>query len=119
MAAYSFICPACGHTTEVRAPMSEGPPVEVACPAHDNRDGFIAMKRDYQADRPGLGNITELRTARENGDTSSLFLPTNKDFASKSDPDGTTGMREWRDNHAPRSSNKRPAWPGQVERKVY
>lgn len=117
MAAYSYLCPACGTTQEVRRPMAEGPPVEVLCYEHGDR--LVSMKRDYQADRPGLGNITELRTARENGDTSSLFLPTNKDFASKSDPDGTTGMREWRDNHAPRSSNKRPAWPGQVERKVY
>jgi hypothetical protein len=119
MAAYSYICPACGETLTVRAPISEGPPEEVACPAHDNRDTYIAMKRDYQADNVGLGNVSELRKTREGEGSEHLFLPSNKDFESPKDPDGTTGMRKWRENHAPRPSNKRPAWPGSVERKVY
>lgn len=114
MAAYSYICVVCGHTMVVRAPMSEGPPEEVFCPAHDNRDTFYAMKRDYAADGVGLGNVTELRQSRESGGTAAMrdqFLPTAKELAHEGDPDGSKGINDWNERFSPRSDNKRPARP--------
>lgn len=32
-----------------------------------------------------------------------LFLPTTEDFKSPEDPDGTKGLRKWREEHAPKN----------------
>lgn len=123
MALYTYLCPACGESTEVLRPMAVGPPDEVLCVMHEGGEK-VAMARDYQADSPRLGNVSELRNAREAGglaNQAKLFLPDNDEFAGPGDPDGTKGMREWRETHRPKteSGNKKPFWPGTVERKVY
>jgi hypothetical protein len=82
----------------------------------------VETLRDYQAENAGLGNLQDLKHDREMGSSNNaanLFLPENKDFAGPSDPEGKTGMRAWRERHRPRSSNKKPFWPGDVQKKVF
>lgn len=80
-----------------------------------------ALQRDYRAESVGVA-VTALRNEREHGGregVKNLFLPTNRDFAGPGDPDGSAGMREWRDTHQPKAGNKNPDWPGSVEKKVW
>jgi hypothetical protein len=81
---------------------------------------MLEMRRDYRAEGVGV-QTWELKRDREAGGLSNqakLFLPDNSEFADESDPDGSKGMRAWRENHEPKSSNKKPFWPGEVEKKV-
>lgn len=77
------------------------------------------MLRDYKAEGVGIGS--GVRVSRDGlvSDQARLFLPTNDDFKGPGDPDGTKGMAQWRESHAPRPGNKKPFWPGEVERKVF
>jgi hypothetical protein len=120
MATYCFICTACGETYAVHAPMREGAPELLYCSGEHKE--LVALSRDFRAEKVGLGNLLDLKHDREGGGPSNmaqLFLPENEDFAGPDDPEGKKGMREWRDKHRPKSSNKKPLWPGTVERKVF
>lgn len=117
MASYEFICPF-GHTLLAMASIEQGPPQEVLCPSCADRGSDIAMARDYAAENVGVA-VAELKRDREaRGDEARILLPTNEEFASAKDPEGTKGMRAWREAHEPKTVNKRPKWPGEVEKKV-
>lgn len=108
MSVFCYICRDCGKREEVES----GAAVPMC-------GGFL-MNRDYKAERVGV-QVVQLQRDREANGTKGyqeLFLPTNKDFAGPNDPDGTKGMRDWRERHAPSDGNKHPKWPGEVERKV-
>jgi hypothetical protein len=78
------------------------------------------MKRDYRAEAAGVQTL-QLKRERETGGSSAvrdLFLPTAKDYAGPSDPDGSKGIREWNDTHDAAPSNKRPLRP-ESPRKVW
>jgi hypothetical protein len=81
--------------------------------------GSFSIARDWRSEGVGVA-VANLKADRERGGEADkrLFLPHNDDFKGPDDPDGTKGMREWRDNHQPKAGNKRPDWPGTVERKV-
>lgn len=84
--------------------------------------GSFDLGRDYRGENVGLGNATVLRHEREAGGVSNqmaAMLPSNRDFASATDPDGSTGMSKWRDEHGPRESNKNPHYPGDVPKRVF
>jgi hypothetical protein len=112
MATYCYRCPDCGaQTTSPHRSMSV-----YVCYCGG------AWKRDYRAENVGV-SVADLKAAR-NGtggleEVSRLMLPTNKDFIEPGDPDGTKGMRQWRDDHQPKAGNNNPLWPGEVERKVF
>lgn len=103
---YCYRCRSCGHTDT--ASHRHG----VTCPRCD-----LLMPRDYQAENVGFG-VANLKRTREHPveEYAAKFLPTNKDFATKSDPEGKKGMKKWREEHAPADSNSKPYWPGEVER---
>ena len=69
-----------------------------------------AVIRDYRAEGVGT-NLGELRKSLHPDFHESLFLPEAKDYISKDDPDGSKGIREWNENHEPRSQNKNPRRP--------
>jgi hypothetical protein len=80
------------------------------------------MIRAYAAEKAGFVGLHDLKISREAGGLTNhakLMLPTNDDFKGPEDPDGKKGMREWREEHPPRETNKKPHWPGEVEKKVF
>ena len=77
------------------------------------------MRRDYRAEGVGLGTGVKVSRSGTDADSAALFLPSNKDYAGPSDPDGQKGMRAWRERHGPRDTNKRPFWPGDVDKKFH
>ncbi len=109
---YCFRCPGC----EDRFQDSDPDPIR-SCPSC----GGGPVIRDYRAEAVGIGS--GVRVSRGVFDSpqeaADALLPSNKDFAGPSDPDGTKGMRQWRDSHTPHPTNKRPYWPGEVERKSF
>lgn len=105
MPLYSFACSQCAATETVRCTYDEfdalAPPVCSHGP----------MQRDYRSDRVGLG-IAELKRERESGDLlARTFMPHADDFAGPTDPDGSKGLRKWKEEHAPAEGNKKPKWP--------
>jgi hypothetical protein len=71
------------------------------------------MRRDWRGEGVGFG-VASLKKDREGNGTRAIrdrFLPTTKDFAGPSDPDGEKGMHGWLDEHVPKDSNKRPMYP--------
>lgn len=109
MATYCFTCPTCGTTRE-----TVSREVQV-CPQLCDE-----MVRDYRAESVGV-SIRNLRQEREHtvAERAAGMLPSNEDYKSASDPDGTKGIREWRETHNPAPGNKRPYWPGSVEKKTF
>lgn len=77
------------------------------------------MRRDYGAEGVGLGSGVKVSRDGTVRDSAALFLPDNRDFAGPGDPDGNKGMREWREEHTPRDSNKKPYWPGAVDKRTF
>lgn len=106
---YCYRCNACSRTVETNS--TKYTPVCAVC--------HYEMNRDYRAEAVGIGSGVRVSRTGTAADQAALFLPTNKDFAGPGDPDGKKGMREWRDSHVPKSGNKRPFWPGEVERKSF
>lgn len=108
MATYCFRCPECNERFQVSS--------------RDTRECSQGheMVRDYQAENVGV-QVAALKTEREEGKEGlkRLFLPHNDDFKGPGDPDGTAGMRQWRETHQPKAGNKNPAWPGHVDKKVW
>lgn len=109
MATYCFRCPGCGRSR-----------------TSNNREFLQCGKcwlydvRDYRTEGVGVA-VAGLKLEREEGGQAALaryMLPHNDDFKSPEDPDGTKGMREWRENHQPKAGNSKPYWPGEVEKKV-
>lgn len=107
MATYCYTCKGCGCLATTQAysnvPTCHGP-----------------MVRDYKSEAVGVA-VVGLQREREAGGKEGLkrlFLPHNDDFKGPGDPDGLKGMREWRENNQPASGNKRPEWPGDVEKRV-
>lgn len=109
MATYCYRCPECGARAET--PHRVAPYCYRGCPEQ--------MGRDYRAERVGVA-VENLRREREHTkeEYARAFLPTNDDYKSASDPDGTKGMRAWREQFSPAADNKRPYYPGEVEKKV-
>lgn len=104
MARYEF---ADTHGTKtVRAPIEEGPGAPPLCDYCGS-----PLRRVYSL---ALGNRRQLVAERDFGGSRALrdqFLPTAKDFASATDPDGSKGLREWGNTHQPKKGNKTPLWP--------
>ena len=115
MATYCYRCPDCGNSYESRSYAG------VICACGEE------CVRDYRAEGVSATGMVALKQEREGqsvADRARLVLPTNSDFAGPGDPDGTKGMREWRDSvvpyqgHGDREANTKPFWPGEVERKL-
>lgn len=106
---YCFVCWVCKFRWESR--FNESSPM---CPKCGSE-----ARRDYRTEGVGVGS--GVRVSRDGliADQARDFLPTNEEMAGPGDPDGTTGIREWREQHAPQDDNTKPYWPGTVERKVY
>lgn len=97
--------------------MATGPPTEVLCTEHRPS---TSMRRDYKRDGVQATGMVQMKNDRENGgSTSELFLPSNSEFAGPGDPDGNKGMRDWRDSVKPTDDNRKPRWPGSVDKKVW
>lgn len=112
MTVYCFTCPSCGVTWTHPERGIAGD--QCVC-------GNGRIRRDYRAENVGVA-VQQLKMEREAGSKEAydrLFLPTNDDFKGPGDPDGTKGMRAWRDEHQPRPTNKNPRWPGTVEKRVW
>lgn len=77
------------------------------------------MVRDWKAEGVGVGSGVRVSRDGTLRDQARLFLPDNDEFKGPGDPDGTKGMREWRETHSPHETNSQPFYPGTVERKVY
>ena len=107
---YCFRCLDC----EFRATTSDR---EGAFWNHHNSHRVV---RDYRAESVGMA-IGNLKKEREHSkeEYAAAFLPTNAELATAGDPDGKKAMREWRDTHSPRESNKTPYWPGEVEKTAF
>jgi len=107
---YCYSCPKCGYGFEVKNRDVR------TCPACMKAD----LVRDYRAENVGV-SLVEVKKLREHPqeEYAAKMLPTNADFASPSDPEGKKGMRQWRDEHRPKEGNKRPFWPGEVEKKTF
>jgi hypothetical protein len=121
VAVYCFICPKCGSESQ-RGALPESWE-ELLCgpclgPTLDGPQ--IALKRDYRAENVGVA-VAQLKREREHSkeEYAAAFLPSNKDFAGPKDPEGKKGMAKWRSEHAPGSGNKRPYWPGEVDKKQF
>ena len=111
VATYCFRCTNCGATGSFAS--REVPEWCGYCET-------ASVIRDYRAENVGVA-VVGLQREREVGGSEAmkrLFLPHNDDFKGPGDPDGVKGMREWRENNQPAGSNKRPHWPGDVEKKV-
>jgi hypothetical protein len=103
MATYCYRCELCGgeFTYHERGYW--------VCPTGD----MAPLVRDYRAEAVGV-QVLGLKRERERGGASAvrdMFLPTAKDFAGPTDPDGSKGLRQWGEEHAPKSGNKRPLYP--------
>jgi hypothetical protein len=110
VATYCYRCKGCGASFNVPTHGLE----ETPCPTC----GSCCLTRDYRAENVGVATVV-LKNEREMGSKyKDLFLPSNKDFAGPGDPDGTKGMRNWRETHQPKAGNKNPDWPGTVDRTV-
>jgi hypothetical protein len=115
MATFCFKCDgahdaACRTTVELLVPDASA--MNKGRPHH-----FV---RDWQRENVGFQTL-QLKRERETGGSSAvrdLFLPKAADYAGPGDPDGSKGIRQWNDEHAPSSSNKRPLRP-ESPRKVW
>lgn len=90
--------------------------ISLSCPA-----GCATwLKRDYRRENAGIA-VTTLKREREHTkeEYAAKFLPSNSDFAKPGDPDGKKGMRQWREQNSPGNGNKKPYWPGEVERTTF
>lgn len=101
---YCFACPGCaGHFEDTNPD-----PIRscVFC-------GGGPVRRDYRAESAGVQTLP-LKREREAGGPSAVrdkFLPTAKDYADASDPDGSRGIRQWNEEHDPKPGNRRPMRP--------
>ncbi len=115
MTTYCLKCPTCGTRS------TAGDRDERICgPCLISRDAVVPLVRDYRAENVGVA-IANLRREREHTveEYAAKFLPTNADFASPSDPEGKKGMKKWREEHAPADSNKKPYYPGEVDKTTF
>lgn len=116
MATYIFKCKLC----PARASTDNRENV-ITCKGFSEPHGDCVMVRDYRSEGVGIA-VQQLRDERNAGgrkDYDNLFLPDNKDFQGPGDPDGNKGMRQWREEHQPKDTNKRPRWPGEVDKRVW
>jgi hypothetical protein len=114
VATYCFYCTFCGR------PYALALREEAAAGCVDCDRGFgVPLKRNYRAENVGVHTVG-LKREREGGDKArSLMLPSNKDFAGPGDPDGHSGLRQWREEFQPKADNKRPKWPGDLPKKSF
>lgn len=106
MTTYCFKCRNCGDTWT-----SAAAEYECFCTQPD-------VVRDYRAEGVGIGGGVKVSRDGTLRDQAELFLPTNRELAGPGDPDGTKGMREWRETHSPKSE-KNHVWPGEVEKTTF
>lgn len=94
MRRYCFRCPGCGLRFEDVDPDPLRP-----CPAC----GGGPVNRDYRAEGFSVGpGVRDIR-GMSHEEAARLFLPTTEDFKSPEDPDGTKGLRKWREEHVPKN----------------
>lgn len=113
MATYCFRCTLCDETLSA-------PTTDITTFPLQGVD-FHHWVRDYRAENVGV-SVVNLQREREAGGKEGLkrlFLPHNDDYKGPGDPDGTKGMRKWREENQPAASNKNPAWPGFVDKKTF
>lgn len=106
---FCFRCPFCEFRVETQTRVPEP-----LCPLHG-----ASTVRDWKAEGVGVGSGVKVSRDGLLADQARVFLPTNTEMAGPGDPDGTKGMRDWREKHAPKADNRKPFWPGEVERKVF
>lgn len=108
MTVYCYRCPDCGAAlTGTDRELNVG---AIHCET--------PIKRDYRAEGVGIGGGVRVSRDGTLRDQAELFLPTNKELAGPGDPDGTKGMRTWREEHSPKDAKKH-VWPGEVERTTF
>lgn len=91
MATYCYRCKDCGATlTGTDRALNDG---AVHCET--------PIVRDYRAEGVQLGAGTRPSREMSLEERARLFLPTTDDFKGPDDPDGTKGLRAWRDEHEP------------------
>ncbi len=90
---YIFTCRPCALDVEVSA----REPVPV-CKLHGR------MVRNYRAEGVMPGKGVYASREMDHWEATRLFLPTTDDFKGPDDPDGTKGLRKWREEHGPRHS---------------
>lgn len=96
MATYCFKCPRCSERLETNR--REPEPV---CINNTHLSGET-MVRDYSSEGVQLGAGTRpSRTDDALARKQRLILPDAEEFKAPDDPDGTKGLREWRDNFQP------------------
>lgn len=116
MARYIFACRSCGAWTEGIEPDPMAVD-HIACGACGAQRGW---KRDYRAEGV-VANTAGLARERDGKDNTWFrdnFLPTAKDYAGPSDPDGSKGLQKWNDEHGPRDDNHKPVRP-EVPKRVF
>jgi len=115
---FCFVCDFCGYRVETAV----RDPAPYCCHGLSpicGEDLETPMRRDWRVEGVGVGSGVRVSRTGTSLDQACLFLPDNDEFKGPDDPDGTAGMRRWREGHTPREDNPNPAWPGTVERKVF
>ena len=57
------------------------------------------MTRDIKTELRSQSTHIPLHMSSRNTSSKSDFLPSEKDFEAPGDPDGSKGMKEWKDTH--------------------
>lgn len=109
-AIYLFRCPTCGNRQALFRP---DPDTCEHC-------GTDRMVRDYRSEgvTANTAALARERGGQDNGWFRENFLPTAKDYAGPTDPDGTKGLQKWNDEHGPRDDNHNPVRP-EVPKRVF
>jgi hypothetical protein len=93
MKAYCYRCTSCGERFEQKYKFGAAPATVPCGWCSDGEDNAV---RDYRAENPQTIIPAYMRsTASDKAD----FLPTEKDYESPSDPDGSKGMAAWKKDH--------------------
>ena len=105
MATFMFYCSVDGQRLPVEAPVGDAPAAPWCILHHQ------PLKRDYRGEAIGVGQGVRVSRASgiEGGGQNDWrdFLPSTDDFKGPSDPDGTKGLRKWRDEHKPANAKAR------------
>ena len=89
------------HLNVVNFKLGEAP-AEVTCHCGS------PAKRSYKDERKGISGLALDRMVDDKtrqGYDPRMFLPTKKDFAGPTDPEGEKGMNEWMETHVPADSS--------------
>lgn len=77
----------------------------------------LPFRRDYRAEAVGIGSGVRVSKSGTNREYAQKFLPTAADYAGPDDPDGSKGLRQWADEHQPKTG--RATYPEGIPRRSY